>query len=167
MHSKERCNISPQSCGAMIWQTSRTARQSWRCKGRPVSNLTVHARQSRLTNVCQSLTNAFKTFLCSSQSLHSCAILFGKMLRLIHSHQKFHHCFTWTLLEWKMRFWHYKQTFSWSPELMESSGTYSQRKSTPTWGNVLPPWLIYSAPLIYVSQPFPTWRSLSLITVPP
>lgn len=42
---------------------------------------------------CQSLTDAFKTFLCSSQSLHSCAILFRKMLMLIHSHQKLQHCF--------------------------------------------------------------------------
>ena len=80
---------------------------------------------------------------------------------------KSQHCFTWTLLEWKMRFWHYKQTFSWSLELMECSGTYLQRKSTPTWGNVLPPWLLYSALLIYVSQPFPTWRSLSPSTFPP
>lgn len=39
-----------------------------RCKGRPACNLTVHATHSGLTIVCLSLTNAFKTFLCSSQS---------------------------------------------------------------------------------------------------
>lgn len=33
--------------------------------------------------------------------------------------------------------------------------------------NVLPPWLHYLAPLIYVSQSFPTWRSFSPSTVPP
>lgn len=110
---------------AAIWQTSRTWCQSWRCKGRPVCNMTEHATQSRLIIVCQSLTNAFRTFLCSSHLLHSCDILLEKMLRLIHSYPKSQHCFTWTLLESKMKFWHYELILSWSPELMDSSGTFS------------------------------------------
>ena len=71
----------------------RNLASSWRRKGRPVSNLTVHATR-RSPIVCQNLANAFKTFLCLSQLLLSCAVLFRKMLRLIHSHQTLHHCFT-------------------------------------------------------------------------
>lgn len=91
-----------------------------------------------------------------------------KMLKLFHSHKKLRHCFTWTLLVGKMRFWKSEPTLSWSQELMDSSGTYSQRNpNTRKHVNVLPPWLHYLAPLIFVSQSFPTWRSFSPSTVPP
>lgn len=73
-----------------------------------------------------------------------------KMLRLFHSHEKLRHCFTWTLLVGKMRFWKSEPTLSWSQELMDSSGTYSQRNpNTRKHVNVLPPWLHYLAPLIH------------------
>ena len=127
----------------------------------------MHATQSRLKIVCPSLTNTFKTLLYSSQYLHLCTTHFENMLRLIHSYKKLQRWFTWTHLELRMRFWHYKRTFSWSPGLMDSSGTYSHQKSTQTWGNLLPPWLHYSALHIYVSQPFPTWRLFSPNPLPP
>lgn len=52
-----------------------------------------------------------------------------------------------------------KLTSDWSPGFIDSSGTILfpayRGKSSPTWGNVLPPWLHYSVPSV---QPFPTWR---------
>ena len=77
-----------------------------------------------------------------------------------------HHCFTWTRLQWQMRFWQYRLILSLSPGLMDNLGTFSQRKSIQPWGNVQPLWLHYLVLLSYPSQPFPTWLLVSPNTVP-
>ena len=71
-----------------------------------------------------------------------------------------HHCFTWTRLQWQMRFWQYKLILSLSPGLMDNLGTFQP------WGNVQPLWLHYLVLLSYPSQPFPTWLLVSPNTVP-
>lgn len=71
--------------------------------------------------------------------------------------------FTWTLLEWKMRVWHHKPSFSWSPELIDSSGSHSLSRK---W-NVLPPLTaLFVCTYLCESANFPTWKSLSPSTVP-
>lgn len=63
--------------------------------------------------------------------------------------------------------WDSDTSSRYSAEGQSSWTTYSQRTSTPTSGNVLPSWAHYLAQLICVSQPFPTWKSLSPSAVPP
>ncbi|MEQ2166852.1 hypothetical protein GOODEAATRI_032611, partial [Goodea atripinnis] len=48
----------------------------------------------QINNCLSEFDKRFQDFLCSSQSLHSCAILLRKMLRLIHAYQTLQHCFT-------------------------------------------------------------------------
>ena len=48
------------------------------------------------------------------------------MIRLIYSHPNLQHCFTWTRLQWRMRFWQYKLILSLSPEVMDNLGTYKE-----------------------------------------
>lgn len=70
MLSNESWKIRPHSCGAMIWQTSKKSHQSLRHRSSHVRILSVSATNSRLTVLCQSLTDAVKTLLYSSQLLH-------------------------------------------------------------------------------------------------
>lgn len=59
-----------------------------------------------------------------------------------------------------LRFWHYKLTLSWNPQLIDNSGTYSQKKSKQTWENVLLPWRHYLAPNTILPWLIIIWTSV-------